>query len=205
MDYWSFDGNIRNNITVVNATFIKDRFQKLNSAVRLDNGYIKAKSDIFFYEFLTLTLTAWVKFNSELEDVVDILYFSGQNNFELVLSIDKNGIYFSLSQAEAYIFFIKSPIKFTLDWTHIAVVLTDKSINLYCNGSLKDFNSQVKQISSFYTTFIYMGRSHSNRLNSSISLDDIKIFDRALTLNEIENESDVNKGTKTTYFLKISA
>ena len=66
--HWSFNGDLkRDEIGIahlydeVNVTLIQDRFGKSNSALKLNNGYLKIPSGIYFSG--DFTITAWVKSN----------------------------------------------------------------------------------------------------------------------------------------------
>lgn len=149
----------------------------------------------------SFTITAWIKVNSENIDIVKLLDFSADNVFDgnkLVLGFDKSEIFFYFKIKSQIIVESNSFINSTLiNWSHIAVIVTDETLKIYCNGSLQTYSQISKHDPiDFITTYNLIG-SLKPIWHSDASVDEIKIFDRALNINEIEKEANHITSIKT--------
>jgi hypothetical protein len=111
-----------------------------------------------------------------------IKWWSGQIVFEVV---DTNGKVYSVKTPQYSVIQDKAP------WYHIAVSKDDKSLKIYVNSSLvgqtkfdKDFRINVRKYSKLIAGRHAFKYSHTQ----ASCLDEIKIFDQALTAEQILNE-----------------
>ncbi len=148
------------------------------------------------------TLDLWVKINSFLADVPDPhspqeSFFAGYGNFgtsgqSYNLGTAGNVLYFS--QFGGAIF---GPSLQTGKWYHVAVTNTGNSATLYLNGAVVttgnlDINTAAG--SNFYIGKIPDPLGSIRKLNGLV--DEVEIFNRALTLGEIKSIFDAGSGGK---------
>ena len=73
------------------------------------------------------------------------------------------------------------------EWAHITIVSESLNMKVFYNG--KEICSYTTPSGSFSTSVNYIGKSfNSNDALAHITIDELKIFDRALSVNEIESE-----------------
>lgn len=195
--YWPFNGNANdvggngNNGVVTGASLTTDRFGNANSAYSFDDNsdYIDCGNSSSVNITGSITLSAWINATN----------FNTENGI-----ISKNGSYDLITSAnntippldkirwlEAGGFLFTSPIQ-QGTWLHIVATfdLTTQTKKVYVNGTL--FASQAASITSLPTTTqnLYIG-SHQPLIVPSWSfngkLDDIGVWNRALTQQEITN------------------
>jgi hypothetical protein len=195
--YWPFNGNANdisgngNNGTVTGATLTTDRFGNTNSAYSFDDNsdYINCGNSSTVNITGSITLSAWINatnFNTENGII------SKMGGYDLITSanntippLDK------IRWLEVGGFLFTNPIQ-QGTWLHIVATfdLITQTKKVYINGTL--FASQAANITSLPTTIenLYIG-SHQPLIVPSWSfngkLDDIGIWNRALTQQEITN------------------
>jgi hypothetical protein len=107
--------------------------------------------------------------------------------------------YFSLHNISywyASIGLIKSPLE---TWHHLAVVYLNTTVFIYVNGTLSSQNKKMFPSSTMNTVrefnFFGMGRnSTGGELISNIVIDEIKIFNKALTLEQVKIDMEASDG-----------
>lgn len=72
-------------------------------------------------------------------------------------------------------------------WTHIAFTYNGAETKIYVNGSLTDTSTAVTGALSTTATTMYIGQGGQNSLYFDGTIDDIRLFQRALTTAEIVN------------------
>jgi len=202
--YYPFNGNANdesgngNNGTVNGATLTTDRFGNANKAYSFTNpGHIEVpNSNIFGDEF---TVSYWFKIN----------YYPGQRGVMSNVAVPNGGFQqafdgttFSYILGYSFIggyspnyfyanYTMQEPVS---QWHHLA--LTYKKLGayssetrLYINGDLKKTDVHVMPITYTPNAPFYIGQNHSG-LNFQGDLDDIRIYNRNLSPNEIAQLAD---------------
>jgi hypothetical protein len=199
--YWPFNSHIQDVIGGAhllngsNASLTSDRYGRPLSALSLNNGMYKMPTRNYFLK-TNFSLTCWVNlkmYNSwsklvEFYDENPVSYISvilsSVPSFIPKISIRNGGLYSDSTQ-----FWAKN--KLTLNsWIHIGVTYEYPITCLYLNGSL-EANATSFQIHYNKTrSFNSIGRNFDYPNNQDLvgSVDELKIFDRALTQKEVEFE-----------------
>lgn len=195
VSYWPILANtkdlITNNemVTCVNASFVMDRFNIKNSALYLQNGYCQVKPGVYFKgnEF---TFTAWVKIitigkycriidfgNGQASNNVIVSYTFGKTMNPFIRFYFINGSS-STGQCSIVVQLNK--------WIHFSAVFDRTVAYLYIDEVLCVSLPMINNITDIVRRFSYIGKSNWNTDdNVDAYLDDIKIYNRALTVNEL--------------------
>lgn len=131
------------------------------------------------------TLSMWVK--TEASDNTGLLWFGNPNSGSYNgLSMRLNGGNRNLLMAYGSNFSIDIGGNGFSDWRHMAVTYADGVINLYVDGVLKKTVNQVMdvQVSSGHNKF-YLGRYHYNPVFGDVSFDNVRVYRKALSADEI--------------------
>ncbi len=131
------------------------------------------------------TLSMWVK--TEAADNTGLLWFGNPNSGSYNgLSMRLNGGNRNLLMAYGSNFSIDIGGNGFSDWRHMAVTYADGVINLYVDGVLKKTVNQVMdvQVSSGYDKF-YLGRYHYRPVFGDVSFDNVRVYRKALSADEI--------------------
>jgi len=207
--WWPFNGNANdesgngNHGMVNEATSSIDRFQALNSAYHLDgNGdYIYISNNFFDNGSAELSLSIWYKldqlsnpnngnsshtlFNTSPHNGMSLgMNFLSNSKYNLFLGNGTPAISWNTS-----IFNAQSNQNYTSNsWHHILLVKSGVTYLLYIDGVLDNtWTSNISILSYFYE--MYFGSTDPSVSNEVIlgSLDDIGIWNRALTECEIQD------------------
>lgn len=191
INYWPFYDSQVNDViegkdlyAPVNAFSTVDRHGNSNSAIHLKSGYYTVPNGVYFNG--DFTVMAWAKVNK-------LVSFS--RLFDFGISGSSVLIFFSeagtgkpgvdvISSADLFTYstFIK-PVVLN-EWFHIAAVLKDTTLSLYFNGVFQ--GSHLSNIPiGINRNLNFIGKSNMGNPNAEADIDDFKIFNRALSLQEI--------------------
>jgi hypothetical protein len=201
--YYPFNGNANdesgnNNNGVVNgATLTTDRFGGVNKAYSFMNNYIIVPSSNLFNSH-DLSVSMWVSSSSTQRQVplIRLSYSDASNeNFGFTLNFNnQNGVEFVAKYnnpncAPGSGWERNEKIQNILDsnFHHIVGTIIGNTMNLYIDGILANtITTPYSQTSSCWNGDIQIGRNWSNFTDYFIGkLDDIRIYNRALTQEEI--------------------
>jgi len=188
--YYPFNGNANdesgngNNGTVNGATLTTDRFGRANRAYSFDGTSSRIEMGTWF-NYQVFTISLWVDPGYSQVTYADII----ENNHTESRSwvIQQNGVitnqmYFGCLDTVSFVLAANS-------WQHLVAVKTANQQILYLNGLL--VNSKLISGNIYYdgTQSIGLGRWYNN---SSVrrfwkgSMDDVRMYNRALTGQEIQ-------------------
>ena len=188
INYWSFNGNYNDQIGAgnptggVNFSLTTDRFGNLNSAVDLSSGYLNLPNITFVNG--SFSLLGWI-YPTKLTSLHFLVSFARGNgdtvtslamwDNDRLLSIHNGGLVYSN---------IAFPLKC---WSHIAQTVDSSGMSiLYINGSVVAGPSNIGVAPSAIRNYNYIGTSTEyGKPNGNAIYDDIKIFNFALTSNQI--------------------
>ena len=191
--YWPFNGNANdesgngNHGTVNGATLTEDRNGVSNSAYSFNNNYIEIKPISKYSGMKDFTISTWVKLNQNSSADVNYLICRGQ---------DAGGNLYLGHKRATYIFpggggAVTKTHTYVDVWNQITISRKDSIVSVYFNGIL----DSVYKNAQTYTTNnenIYFGvHKWITQLTGYYpyylqgSLDDIAIYNRALTQQEI--------------------
>ena len=197
--YWPFNGNANdesgngNNGTVTGATLTADRNGKENSAYSFDgvDDYIECNSTIGNFGVNDFTISSWV-LNSKGGTIVAKRNSPGWGNF-WSLDFGKNAPAWEISQENSPIGydFFESQNVYPNEWKFCTLVRVGKQIYLYVDGKKISANStSIIQNINNTANITFAARKlseYSYELTEIFNgqLDDISIYNRALTEQEI--------------------
>ncbi len=212
--YYPFNGNANdesgsgNNGTVNGTILTNDRFGNLNSAYNFNgaNNYISINN---FGTFTTFTVSTWVNRQSSTsirESIISYKEGEGSSNYGFLLSLNEDGtnfrprIYVKVNSSWLYAEDINSvPLN---TWNHIVGIYDGSKIKIYINGVLKQETNAPGAMTQG-TQKISIGSRASFDSNYFPGLiDDVRIYNRALSDDEIQqlnNENSQPVDTPTCY------
>lgn len=203
--WWSFTGNANdssgnnNHGTANGATLTTDRFGNPNSAYSFNNSFITIPNSPL-YEVNNYTISLWMSSTSILRQVGIIkLTYSNANDeqFGIVLNdLNPNGVQFATKfdnpSCLSGIGWIKNEqVQDILDgqFHHVVGTVNSDSLYLYIDGNLvKTSAAPSSSSSSCFNGEIQIGRNWASDINYfQGKIDDVAIWNRALSLQEINN------------------
>jgi hypothetical protein len=162
------------------------------SALKLTDGYYQIPPGNYF-KTNEFSILAWVKPRSygSMFRIIEFANGPAINQITLLLSYQSNGQPF-FYMFEGNMFDIVSQQNLTLNkWSHVALTF-GQNISLYIDSALCiDSQSNNQMYSNTTRSLNYIGKSvwvNSNNANADADIDEIKIFDRALTQQELAFE-----------------
>lgn len=174
-----------------NASLTTDRFGKSQSAIGLNNGYYKMPAGVYFNS--NFSFMAWVKLReiTHWSRIIDVANQGPYDNVAFALnkeisggitSFITSGTYFGLSY--------QTTTKFTLNsWQHVAFVLGYPNNYLYLNGNLMATATSAILPTNVIRKYNFVGKSTFPGDGLAVAdLDEIKIFNRALTQQQVQFE-----------------
>jgi hypothetical protein len=175
-----------------NYSFVYDRFCSSDSAVYFNKGYLQVPEGVYFSG--DFTVTAWINLNSYQSYSRIIDFGNGKNNENVIFSMNAAGsyllgeIYSGLSVSS-----LDSNLRMNLSqWYFVTFVLNGTTGYIYLNGNKIEISNQLLVSNNITRTINYIGKSNSEDTNADAIYDDIKIFKRALSSNEILNEYTIS-------------
>ena len=201
--HYTFDGNANdssgygNDGAVHGAHLTTDRFGNANSAYHFDgvDDYVRVPDDPVLDGMSFLTLSVWVEINGGVHQM-EVLNKYGhgdpRSNESYNIGIDGWGplAVFQYTVQDTYVIKIgNEPL--LPGWHHIAGVYTGVEGKLYVDGSLvvlsRDDPDAAGSLNSIANDLLIgCGEENGSLLNFfQGSIDDIRIYDRALTASEV--------------------
>ena len=197
--WWPFNGNANdesgnvnvnvNNGTVNGATLTTDRFGLANKAYSFDgsnqvSNYITLNNPLS--NLTTFTFSYWIKRSTNIGAKWHIMILGSNANHELLFNYDtliyRNFYNGNLND-------IKGVFSNNQDYNHVCVTSNGIETKLYVNGN--QIGSGNQTIISTLNGTMHIGKHSTFQVSSATSfngkLDDIAIYNRALTQQEITN------------------
>jgi hypothetical protein len=197
-NYWPINGEKRDYvgqsdmISCVNATLAPDRFNNPQSALYLNNGYCKVPEDVYFNGG-PFTITAWVKV-MQTNNYARLLDFGNGLGYDNIVASLSYGTtsrpWFVIFSGSSWPGGVPAGSALVLDkWAHTSYVFDGSNTFIYLNATLISFRSVNFYPRNILRQNCFIGRSnwHSqgNDQDASAYFDDIKIYNRSLSLQEI--------------------
>ncbi len=194
--WWKLNGDAKdstsneNHGTVLGATPTTDRHGKIDGALSFNAGNRINLPSAFqnISNSTTLTLSIWVKHNTTTP---------GANRYVTITRIH-NGSAYILWSGPSHRYQLTYPIStnslatiestfVTTNWTHIVGVRNGANVSLYVNGVLSNSASNANNPTINSPVNAVIGRSPFSDTERFVgSLDDVRIYDRALTAAEVK-------------------
>ena len=191
--YWPFSGNANdlggNNLTgsVTGASLAADRFGNLGKAYSFLNGnqFITLPAPPSNTFTNTMSYSLWYK---EVPNTDYVNIFNTTNNKALVLNPNANGI--RANDGNSFGLDANSSALRVNGWKHICIVYVGQVINIFLNGVLINSGTTgFPAIIQYNSTQSIVGSTYlmGGQYPFSGLIDDIAIYNRALTQQEITN------------------
>ena len=201
--FYPFNGNANDESgnghhgTVNGATLTSDRNDVQNSSYSFDglDDYIYINSNnnqLDFFGNCCLTISAWINLDNT-DNQYGILTNSASNNIhqQYALKVDSNSkLYFLAGDGlfESNGFNYSSSDINNGQWTHTLVSYDGNKLKLYLNGNLDYENQIIDNFPESPSSVAFIGNSWgSNNDFFPGQIDDVGIWNRALTEKEIQN------------------
>ncbi len=199
--YWPFCGNANdasgngNNGTVNGATLTTDRFGNASSAYSFDgNSNITIPYNSNQLITGTASWSTWVNANilppsGQVSHLIS-KYNSNLNQREFVMEIDYNLIKHNIYDGTSWHTATNAQTTLTNNWYHVVAIYnknTNPSLSLYVNGTLvATDNTYQGDLPNYNQGFIFSNLTGIGVTPFQGKLDDIGIWNRALTASEIQ-------------------
>jgi hypothetical protein len=201
LSHWQFENNTLDIIGGAdmyggaNFNFINDRFNRPLSAISLNTGYLKIPASDFFGTG-KFSILAWVKarnlnswsrlvdFGLSGKNATDSIILALSNNTNgnptLIINNNKTTLINSASNRQLNKAF----------WEHLTATYDYPNAYLYINGTMVMSGTTISPISTVIRDSNYLGRSYRSPpdINANADIDDLKIYNRALSQQEILDE-----------------
>ena len=200
--YYPFNGNAEdesgngNNGTVNGATLSTDRNGNADSAYSFDGNddyidIIESATNTGFDHSTPLTFSGWVQLN-DIAGAQQVY----SNDHELVFWI-QNGHFWAEIFQEGVYKAEKIPLQVTAGtWNHFTAIWDGDDWKIYVNASLSDATFSVNNLNAGeHPTWVGRSSPYGNPLNGSI--DDIRLYSRALSAEDVSELYDLEKPYST--------
>ncbi len=196
--YWPFNGDLRDIINRsdliygANGEYTSNRNFKLSSAYYLRNGYLSLPSNVYIQG--SYTVMSWVRVisvskymrlievGSSNEYVAFLL--SNTNNLQLI-----NALFVNLQSSDTLGMCTPTDELIVNKWQHVAFVLNDNLVgNIYIDGVQVNYaktGTHLPQAVNRNINYIGRSRFYPSDPDANFIIDDLKIFNRSLTMSEI--------------------
>jgi hypothetical protein len=210
INYWTFNGNVNDSIGNanlyggVNASLTFYRFGIANSALSLANGYYRVPSGVYF-KGTEFSIMAWVNVKSLVpySRLIDFAIEERNEHIVLSLSAHSSGKPYIFLKAGNNAFYDYSSQSLNLNkWQHLACVFSFPYYFIYIDGNLTTAQGSQTTHTSFSLVNVVRTRNFVGRSNwfdntnldkdADADFDDLKIFNRALSQQEIQSEMNNN-------------
>jgi hypothetical protein len=200
--YWPFNGNANdvsgngNNGTVNGATLTTDRFGDSNSAYSYSSGANLICTNQNFSNPNSLSYSVWFKTSSNIGGHL-IGFNNGQcshgGNWDRVLWVENNKVTFYTFPGFQYKHQALINVVDNI-WHNCVVTMDDQGSKIYIDGVLIS-SDKTQATGQNYNGFFRFGGLSPNDVNNSLigSYDDIGIWNRALSQEEITNLYNTNQ------------
>lgn len=197
--YWPINNDIVDYVTgqnlIVNdsVNLDRDRYDKSSSSLKLNGDFYGLPPDVYFAG--DFTFTAWIYIDSFYDAsandrLIDCANGKLIDNVAISYNVDSHFpmVYFSINRTLTNTGVASVQIS-DGSWTHIAVTLAGTNASVYLDGSMAGswITSVVPR--NVVRSSCYFGKSNFDYdYYSYAKFDEIKIYNRALSANEIWNQ-----------------
>lgn len=193
--YWPVWGNTKDTVgnvhltNGVNASLTTDRFNNSNSAISLKEGYYTLPSGVYING--SCTVSVWIK-AYKMNSFARVFDFGGGETFQTLFfayTCDMSGRpCFRFYNYGTTTEFIQSNTVLRIGvWEFVCFVVNETMGSIYLNGKKVAESVSYRALHSVRTKN-YLGKSNWNDGLANADFDELKIFNRALSQNEILQE-----------------
>lgn len=202
--WWGFSGNANdssgnnNNLTVNGATLTADRYGNANSAYSFDGSSSYLTNSALSYTFSQSgahSISFWINRTSTSDGVAMMSGSNASSNFIWLIQSDASKIVYGTNKQGFSWTWATGTTYTTGQWNHYVAVYSNQSMNLYRNGVLVATNTNAYTGTAQAALPIYIGRAISGGYIAA-NIDDVGIWNRALTTSEINQLYSSSLSTK---------
>ena len=169
----------------VNCDYVNDRFNRKESALFINGGYISVPADIYFYG--DFTISVWFKLDQINPNARILDFGNAPNNNNIILAFTPTAkIFLAVYDSSKVVYLSSNDTILVNKWYHTAVVVNGTVGSIYLNGVLnvKGPTSFPKAVSR---PFNYFGKSNSNNPFLQGIIDDLQIYNKSLGSSQIND------------------
>src|SRR6185503_1333269 len=161
-----------------------------------------------------ITIAGWIKPGRvATQDLVKKAINGGTNGYELSLASSTSAfpqkVFFRINQGtSADTYRVNSTTLYPIDgntWMHVAATFDGTNLKIYINGQLEGTTSAAGQTISTNSLALGLGAQSDGQRMYQGALDDVRIYNRALTLAEIQALTGLPTPTPTNTALPPTA
>jgi hypothetical protein len=172
-------------------SFVLDRFGSPNSAIYFNRSYLQVPAGVYFSG--DFTVTAWIYLKSYQSDsrIFDFGNGEGNDNVGLAIYRTTSQIYGFAFIGSSFSSIRTSPIINLNEWYFISFVLSGTTGFIYVNctqvtnGTLQIPNNIIRRNN-------YIGKSNFGDPNADAIYDEFKIYEGALSPDDLMNEYQIS-------------
>ncbi|ARU59352.1 concanavalin A-like lectin/glucanases superfamily protein [Oleiphilus messinensis] len=203
---WLFNGDANDssgngNIGIVHgAVLTSDRFGNSNQAYNFDgSSYLDLGTGTFLDISTSITLSAWVKHTTGNPSTFENMFMKGNTSYGLQFDQNDN---FMFQMYSSGFRLVSSNVKpAASEWYHVVGTYDGSNQKIYIDGQLKNTEAWSGLINVVATTPLTVGYPVASDNHYMVgTVDDIRIYNRALSESEIEqlfNENVVSESCVT--------
>ena len=168
--------------------FTQDRFNNPNGAIFMNPGYYILPPGIYFNNTFSFLVWSKILVFVPYSRIIDCGNGSNLDNFVVSFLYSSNfTLYTSIYRGSAVSQVVTITNKLPVNtWFHLAVIYDGQYLMLYVNGNLAaNFTSGA--LLGVVRNKCYIGRSNWNNPDAYACYDDLMIYNRALSSNEVHN------------------
>ena len=199
--YWPIENDLKDHISNAdmihgaNNTLCPDRFNNSNSALNFRNGYNSLANRVYING--DFTISVWINYN-KFTNLSRILEVSNNENHlvafnaaldkltcpSLTIMENNNGNGITSERKCNQTLAIRR-------WNHLAISFCGYTSSLFINGELSSKHEHGLMPSDLNGTRSYIGRNSFDGVNLHAKIDDLRVYKRCLSQNEIMNSIHV--------------
>jgi hypothetical protein len=175
-----------------NYSFVSDRFCSQNSAIYFNQGYLQVPEGVYFRNDFTFTAWIYLKSYRSYSRIFD--FANGPSSDNVILAMFE-----TTSQIHGFTFSGTSQSKINAssiinlnEWYFVSLVLSGTTGFIYVNGN-QVVNGTLYVPNNLIRKSNYIGKSNwPSDLNADAIYNELKIYQGAISSNEIMNEYQLN-------------
>lgn len=197
--YWPIENDLKdykgtNNLwpgVIGGVTLAPDRLGNTNSSVLINNAFLAMPTDVYFNS--SFTVMAWVKPFSTIGQgrLLDCGFGQTDNVIVMISSGNSNRPAAQIFRGSNSRPVVESSTAIDLnEWGHLAVTFEDKTMTIYVNGSVtaNQTYADVWTPLGVSRPMCYLGKSNWADAYVKAYFDEIKIFNAALSIDQVQAE-----------------
>jgi hypothetical protein len=174
--------------------FVPDRYGNPTGAIGVRDAYSHwtAAADVYFAgDFST---TFWSKYYTLVQWMRILDFANGPGSDNVLIALKSGSLYCVAvyTNSPSPPLTTTSPVAVPANvWVHVAFVLSGTNMRIYQNGTLVNTATSLPP-TNVIRTYAYIGKSlWSSNPNINGDIDDLKIFNRAITAQEVLNDFQI--------------